>query len=97
MTTQTNTQLTTPDSLTARAETIGLVLRHIRQGSLNLYEVYDAVGEFLYLSLTEQFDYPTRWRSRSEDEQDAMMTLALDEYYGRLTWDEGANLPVLFA
>lgn len=89
MTTQTNTQLTTtPDSLTVKAQTTGLELRHIRQDSLDLYEVCDAVGEFLYLSLTEQFDHSTRWRSRSEAEQDAMMTLALDEYYGELTWDD---------
>lgn len=89
MTTQIDTQLSkTSDSLTARAEAAGLVLRHVHQDSLNLYEVYTATGEFLHLSLTEQLDEPTRWRSRSEAEQDAMMTLALDEYYGRLTWDE---------
>lgn len=78
----------TPKTLKAVAQSSGLVLLLIPQASLSVYEVYSTDGELLYLSLTEQFDDPASWRNRPESEQDAMMTLALDEYYGTMTWDE---------
>lgn len=87
--------LTAPKSLKTIAESSGLVLLFVNQSGIDLYEVYDAEGEFLYLSITEQFDDNGRWSSRTEAEQDAMMTLALDEYYGTLAWDEDAVISIL--
>lgn len=88
-------QLAAPKSLKTIAESSGLVLLFVNQPGIDLYEVYDAEGEFLYLSLTEQFDDNGRWCRRTEAEQDAMMTLALDEYYGTLAWDEDVAISIL--
>jgi hypothetical protein len=87
--------LTAPKSLKIIAESSGLVLLFVNQLGIDLYEVYDADGEFLHLSVAEQFDDNPRWRSRTETEQDAMITLALDEYYGTMTWDDDVAIPIL--
>ncbi len=87
--------LAAPKSLKTIAETSGLVLLYVNQSSVDLYEVYDLNGELLHLSVTEQFDDNRHWCSRTEAEQDAMMTLALDEYYGTMDWDEEVTIPVL--
>jgi hypothetical protein len=87
--------LPTQRSLKTLAESLGLVLLLVHQESIDLYEVYNADGEFIYLSIAEQFDDNPRWRTRTEAEQDAMMTLALDEYYGTMAWDEEVAIPVL--
>jgi hypothetical protein len=87
--------LAAPKSLKIIAETSGLVLLFVNQSSIDLYEVYNADGEFLYLSVAEQFDDNSRWCSRTEAEQDAMITLALDEYYGTMAWDDDVDIPVL--
>ncbi|WP_375448495.1 hypothetical protein [uncultured Fibrella sp.] len=87
--------LPTAFSLKAVAQSSGLVLLFINQASIPLYEVYSTDGELLHLSIAEQFDNPAGWRSRTEAEQDAMMTLALDDYYGKMTWDEEVAIPVL--
>jgi hypothetical protein len=87
--------LTAPKSLKIIAESSGLVLLFVNQLGIDLYEVYDAEGEFLHLSVTEQFDDNGHWCSRTEAERDAMMTLALDEYYGTMAWDEDVTIPIL--
>lgn len=87
--------LTSPKTLKTIAESLGLVLLFVNQSGIDLYEVYDTEGEFLYLSVTEQFDDSPRWCSRTEAEQDAMMTLALDEYYGTMNWDEDVAISIL--
>ena len=87
--------LAAPKSLKTIAESSGLVLLFVNQSSIDLYEVYDADGEFLYLSVVEQFDNNGRWGNRTESEQDAMITLALDEYYGTMTWNEDVGIPIL--
>ena len=84
-----------PKSLKTIAESSGLVLLFVNQSGIDLYEVYDADGEFLYLSVAEQFDDNGRWCRRTEAEQDAMMTLAMDDYYGTMTWDEDVVIPIL--
>jgi hypothetical protein len=84
-----------PRPLKTIAESSGLVLLLVNQLGIDLYEVYSTDGEFLYLSIAEQFDDNGRWCSRTEAEQDAMMTLALDEYYGTLAWDDDVDIPVL--
>lgn len=85
----------TPKTLKTIAESSGLVLLLIHQASIDLYEVYNADGEFIYLSVAEQFDDYARWCGRTEAEQDAMMVLGLDEYYGTMTWDEDVTIPIL--
>lgn len=85
----------TPKTLKTIAESSGLVLLLVHQASIDLYEVYNADGEFIYLSVAEQFDDCTRWHGRSEAEQDAMMVLGLDDYYGTMAWDEDVTIPVL--
>lgn len=84
-----------PKSLKEMAESSGLVLLFVGQAGVSLYEVYDAEGEFMYLSVAEQFDDEIGWRTRTEAEQDAITMLALDEYYGNMTWDEDVVIPIL--
>ena len=85
----------TPKTLKTIAESSGLVLLLVQQASIDLYEVYNADGEFIYLSVAEQFDDHTRWHGRTEAEQDAMMVLGLDDYYGTMAWDEDVTILVL--
>ncbi len=85
----------TPKTLKNIAESSGLVLLLVHQTSIDLYEVYNADGEFIYLSVAEQFDDHTRWHSRTEAEQDAMIVLGLDEYYGTMAWDDDVTIPIL--
>jgi hypothetical protein len=87
--------LPAPQSLKTIAESSGLVLLLVNQASIDLYEVYNSDGELMHLSVAEQFDNNGHWRGRTEAEQDAMITLALDEYYGTMTWDDDAPIPVL--
>lgn len=87
--------LSTSKTLKVIAESSGLVLLFVHQDSIDLYEVYNADGEFIYLSVAEQFDDHARWCNRTEAEQDAMMVLALDEYYGTMCWDEDVTIPIL--
>lgn len=84
----------TTSPLKAIAQSSGLVLLFIHQASIPLYEVYGGNGELMYLSIAEQFDDPAGWHRRTGAEQDAMMTLALDEYHGKMTWDEIVTIPV---
>jgi len=84
-----------PKPLKTIAESSGLVLLLVNQSSIDLYKVYNSDGEFLHLSVAEQFDDPGRWRSRTEAEQDAIITLAFDDYYGTMMWDDDVVIQIL--
>ena len=77
------------------AEATGLILVLVSQRHIDLYEVYAADGELLYISVAEQFDDHAAWNRRTEAEQDAMITLALDEYHGTMNWDEVVAIEIL--
>lgn len=86
---------TSPTNLKQIAEATGLVLLPVAQRHINLYEVYTADGELLYISVAEQFDDHDVWSRRTEAEQDAMITLALDEYHGTMNWDQDVAIEIL--
>ncbi|CCH03545.1 hypothetical protein FAES_pFAES01051 (plasmid) [Fibrella aestuarina BUZ 2] len=59
----------------------------VRQESVSVYEVRDSLGEVVNIVIAEGIDDPERFQSRTVAEQDAMKTLALDEYYGGSEWE----------
>ena len=90
-----NPPVPSPTNLKHIAEATGLVLLPVSQRHIDLYEVYTADGELLYISVAEQFDDHAAWNRRTEAEQDAMVTLALDEYHGTMDWDEDVAIEIL--
>ncbi|MBB3841903.1 hypothetical protein FHS57_005932 [Runella defluvii] len=78
-----------------RAEALGFQLVRVQQQSADVYQIFDPTGHLWQIRLCDEWDEDPNWQRWSEAEKDALFTLAMDEYYGSLFWEEGGDLGIM--